>query len=338
MKIFLLVVLAIFCQLFNTSVAIKRKVSDEIEIISTILKEYSLENLGVLDVYFNEKFFIERYTDAQLRDMDKLNEVLLKNIFPGYSKNNESQHIVENDCRDKLNEEKLHPNDELFSYFNGYLIKVGDAWKIRKVDDNRIAYLNVDNQNVMNLLEFLYAFSRKIDNMDRYDTQKLLALIKIKYQLEEATKETGRSMTKVEKNFWKKHKLGSDLIQKVVKLKYVFDEFQHEKDELYFGVDGDKHVVYKHLGNVTFARVFEEHLGNFNFALSYYNRMRDQFAAKDAVKEFIESLKGLHENAGTIEEKVEIVNVEKVKENTSETEQSDAKAVDDFSIKGNFLF
>ena len=228
MKIFLLVVLAIFCQLFNTSVAIKRKVSDEIEIISTILKEYSLENLGVLDVYFNEKFFIERYTDAQLRDMDKLNEVLLKNIFPGYSKNNESQHIVENDCRDKLNEEKLHPNDELFSYFNGYLIKVGDAWKIRKVDDNRIAYFNIDNQNVMNLLEFLYAFSRKIDNMDRYDTQKLLALIKIKYQLEEATKETGRSMTKVEKNFWKKHKLGSDLIKKVVKLKYVFDEFQHE--------------------------------------------------------------------------------------------------------------
>ena len=49
-------------------------------------------------------------------------------------------------------------------------------------------------------------------------------------------------------------------------------------------------------------------------------------------------MKGLHENAGTIEEKVEIVNVEKVKENTSETEQSDAKSVDDFSIKGNFLF
>ena len=86
MKTFSLVVLAIFYQLLNTSVAIKRKVSDEIEIISTVLKEYSLKNLGVLDVYFNKKFFIERYTDAQLRDMDKLNEVLLKKHFSGLLK------------------------------------------------------------------------------------------------------------------------------------------------------------------------------------------------------------------------------------------------------------
>ena len=102
MKTLSLITLALLCQILNASVALKRKVSDENKILTSILKEYSLESLGVLDVYFNEKFFIERYTDDQLQDMNKFDEVLLKNIFPAYSKINESHHIEESYIEDYI--------------------------------------------------------------------------------------------------------------------------------------------------------------------------------------------------------------------------------------------
>ena len=55
-KILSLMTLVHFSQLLKNTVAFKRKVSDEIEILAKVLKKYSLENLGVLDVYTYKKF------------------------------------------------------------------------------------------------------------------------------------------------------------------------------------------------------------------------------------------------------------------------------------------
>ena len=68
--------------------------------------------------------------------MDKVNEVLLRRVFLGYSRTDKCHNIEESYCRDKLNEEDLSSKDSFTSYFNGYLIKVDDTWKIRKVKEN----------------------------------------------------------------------------------------------------------------------------------------------------------------------------------------------------------
>ena len=144
----------------------------------------------------------------------------------------------------------------------------------------------------------------------------------------------------MEQEFWYKFNLGSDLIQKVTKKKCIFDEFPElNEDELYFGVDGKKHVVYKHFGNVSFAYVFENHLGDFNFVGFYYNQLRDQFKTKDMVKEFVESLKNFHENPEIeiVVEKEEKATVQKATEELAEIEQPDVKFVDDVSMNGNLL-
>jgi len=343
MKKLSLIILVLFCQLLNTSVAFKRKDSEEFEILSTVLEKYSLENLSVLELYFNEKIYIKKHTSADFDDVKSFNEVLLKKVFPGYSRNNKRSNISEIYCRDKLNEEGSSAKNNLTSYFNGFLIKVDDEWKVRKVEENEIVYQEVDGHNVMDLVEFLYAFRsngredrsnfKSVDiHTERYETSKLLALIKAKYQLKEVAEEEGRAMLDFEKQFWDKYDLGSDLVQKVTERKYVFDKFQHDgRDELFFGVDGEKPVVHEHLGNTSFAGVFGRHLGDFLGVGLYYNMMRDQFNAKDMIKVFIESLKERGSYTNAVKDQVE-GNEETATEKTTETEESDAKSADDVSL------
>ena len=350
MKTLSLITLVLFCQLSSTSFAFKRKDSEELKILSTALEKYSLENLSVLDLYFNEKFFIEKRTSADFDDVKRFKEVLLKKVFPGYSKTNKRSNISESYCRGKLNEENSSAEGNLTSYFNGFLIKVDDKWKTRKVEDNEIIYQEVDGHNVMDVVEFLYAFRsngredpgnfKSVDiHTERYKTSKLLALIKTKYQLEGVTKEGGRAMSDLEKEFYDEHDLGSDLVQKVTDRKFVFDEFQQDGDELYFGGDGEKREVHKRFGNASFAWVFDKHLGDFLGIGLFYNQLRDQFSAKDMIKEFIESSKErrLYTNAEKeqVEGNEERAAVERATEKTGEIERSDVKYV---STTGNFLY
>merc|ERR1719354_1313772 len=291
-------------------------------------------------MYLNEKFYIEKHTSADFDDVKKFNDVLLKKLFPGYSRNNKRSNISEIYCRDKLNEEGSSAKNNLTSYFNGFLIKVDDEWKVRKVEENEIVYQEVDGHNVMDLVEFLYAFRsngredrsnfKSVDiHTERYETSKLLALIKAKYQPDEVVEEEGRVLSDFEKEFQDKYDLGSDLIQEITARKYVFDQFQHDgEDELFFGVDGKKPVVHEHLGNTSFSGVFGGHLGDFLGVGLYYNMMRDQFNAKDMIKEFIENLK---ERENAKKDQVE-GNEETASEKTTEAEESDGKSSDDVSM------
>ena len=346
MKTFLSITFALFCLILNSSVAVETKLSDEIEILSKVLKECSTDNLFVLDMYFHKKIFIERHTAAELvvNNWDKLNEGLLKNVFPGYSKNDKSDTIKESYCRTKITEEDLSSKDNLTSYFNGYLIKVDDAWKIRKVEGNEVAYNKVDGNNVMDLVEFFYAFgphalgnsnSKSVGFLtDLYNRRKLLALIKTKYQLGEATKETG--MSAFEEEFWNEYNLGSDLIQQVADLKYIFDNFQVDGDELYLGADGHKIVVYEDLGNVSIASVFEKHLGSFDVYAYYTNGMREELNKEGVMKELVKGmeLKKLYENGEKDLVEGETAAVEESTGVNGESEEVDVTSV--VSMKGNF--
>jgi len=262
MKLFLLLKLAIFCLFINGSVAVENYGYNELEVISSVLEEYSLENHQILTLHSNGEILLNRYTDAQLKDADKtIREALLKKVFPAYSENGTNVHIKESDCKNKLDAEELSSKENFASYFNGYLIKIDDIWKIREVKDDKIFYSN--DGNVMQLVEFMDAFSSLDTNEYDFKRRKALALIQIKYQIEEDLINTGRNMSKPEREFYNKYNLSSDLIQQASDLKYVFDYFlpNDTENKLYFGIDGTKQTSLdkgkSYNRNSTFASIFK---------------------------------------------------------------------------------
>ena len=146
----------------------------------------------------------------------------MKSIFPGYSKDGKQNNISDSGCKEKLSKEKFSSNKSFKSYLYGYLINVDDAWKIRKLEDNEINYLKFEGHNIIMIVKIV------------------LALIQIKYKLEEHTKNKGIRMLKFERRFWKKYELGLNLIKQVCEhkylfdIKYLFDNITQNKDKLYF--------------------------------------------------------------------------------------------------------
>ena len=259
MRVFLFLSLLLFCQLFNGSVAMEREDQD---MVSALFEKYSMENLQMLDMYLAGKIFVERYTDAQLNDREKIKETVMKNIFPAYSKNNESQ-VEEEQCKNVVEELGLSHKEIFEAYFNAYLLQVDDAWKIRKVDGDEVSYENVDSNNIMDLVEFLYAMSTLGDNKGDYD---MLALIIVKNQIEEDLEEAGRYMMSYEKNFWDEHDLGSDLIKKATQKIYTNRYFhlpmgENNRTAEFYGLYGEKmYGNFGTFGNVTYRWLLEHHL------------------------------------------------------------------------------
>ena len=264
MRVFLLITLLLFCQQSHASIdpfalygSIEREDHD---VVSALLEKYSIDNLEMLDLYLAGKIFIERYMDAQLSDSEKIKETVFKNIFPTYSKNNESQIVDKGQYKRAVREIKYK---EL--YFNAYLLKVDEAWKIRKVDGDEVSYENVDGHNIMDLVEFLYAMSSLGDSKGDYNVKKLLALIQVKHQIEEDVEKQGRYMMSYEKNFWAEHDLGSDLIEKASQTIYTFSYFHSPSNRTagFYGLDGQKmYGNFSIFGNVTYAWLLEHHLEN----------------------------------------------------------------------------
>merc|ERR1719354_216945 len=220
------------------------------------------------------KIFVERYTDAQLKEGEKIKEAVMEKVFPAYSNINESEKVEKNlwKFRDSI------PALGLPGYFNAYLIKVEDAWKIRKVDGVEITYEDVDSRNVMELIELMYAMSSVDEtNEDNYDVKKLLALTQIKNQIKKETEKAGRSMLNYEREFWDEHDLGSDLIRQAALKNYSFNYVQPRgfgyygegPSRDYFGVDGQKYGDFGKFGNVTYAFMLERHLN----ADTYYKNL-----------------------------------------------------------------
>ena len=262
MRAFLLITLLLFCQLFNGSVAMER---EDVDMVSALFEKYSMENLQMLDMYLAGKIFVERYTDAQLNDREKIKETVMKNIFPAYSKNNESQ-VEEEQCKNVVEELGLSHKEIFEAYFNAYLLQVDDAWKIRKVDGDEVYYETVDGNNIMDLVEFLYAMSSLGDSKANYNVKKLLTLIQVKHQIEEDLEKAQRYMMSFEKKFWDEHDLGSDLIQKASHTIYTINYFNlpNGPDNSrggYYGLDGQMmYGNFSTFGNVTYGWLLEHHL------------------------------------------------------------------------------
>jgi len=271
MRALLLTSVLLICQLLHDSAAVER---DVLDMVSVVLEEYSKDNFNVLDMYLMGKVFVERYTDAQLKEGEKIKEAVMEKVFPAYSNINESEKVEKNlwKFRDSI------PALGLPGYFNAYLIKVEDAWKIRKVDGVEITYEDVDGRNVMDLIELMYAMSSVDEtNEDNYDVKKLLALIQIKHQIKEETEKAGRGMLNYEREFWDEHDLGSDLIRQAALKNYSFNYVQPRgfgyygegPSRDYFGVDGQKYGDFGRFGNVTYAFMLERHLN----ADTYYKNL-----------------------------------------------------------------
>ena len=339
MKILLLVNFAFFCQIFNSSNAVEKDGYDEFEIISAALEEYSDLNDSILRYYLQREFIIKRYTDTQLRNADKIREALLRCIFPAYSRNGTNNKSVESDCINKLDEEEFISKENFTSYFNGYLVKVDNTWKIRKIEDNLISYLKIESSNIMELLEFMDAFGYRILNTEEYDYKRMktLALIQIKYQIKSDSSINGGKMTKSQKELWEKYNLGSDLIQKACNLEYVFDDFlpNNTENKLYFGIDGDKQTFYKfskNLGkNLTFADIFDDIQMGW---LSYYGHLEgtSRNSSRNSIQKFMEEkLREIGLNENVEKEAEEIIEEENIKNVKSATNVSNAE-------EGNFYF
>jgi len=229
---------------------------EDLNMVSALLE--NIDNMSLLDMYLVGEIFVEKYTDAQLNDREKIKETVLKNIFPAYSKNNESQIVDKGQYRRAVREIKF---EEL--YFNAYLLKVDDAWKIRKVDGDEVSYENVDGNNIMDLVEFLYAMSTLGDNKGDYD---MLALIIVKNQIEEDLEKAGRYMMSYEKKFWDENDLGSDLIKKATQKIYTNRYFhlpmgENNRTAEFYGLYGEKmYGNFGTFGNVTYRWLLEHHL------------------------------------------------------------------------------
>ena len=339
MKLFLLVKLAIFCLFLDGSVALENYGYDELEVISSVLEEYSSENHEILFLHSSGEILLKRYTDAQLKDADQvIRETLLKKVFPAYSKNGTNVNIKVSDCKNKLDAEELSSKKNFASYFNGYLIKIDDIWKIREVKDDTIFYSNVESRNVMQLVEFMDAFSSSESHEYDFKKMKALALIQIKYQINEDLINTGRNMSEPEREFWDKYNLGSDLIQQASDLKYVFDYFlpNDTENKLYFGIDGTKQSNLdegkSYNRNLTFASVFKGiQMGWFSFYghLEEFPGMRETY--KDSIRmEYSEKQSKELGLKKTVETEVAAKNKEKIVENE--------KSLDNVSYAANGYF
>ena len=252
---FLFLSLSLFCQLFHGSVAMDR---EDLGMVSALLEEYSIDNFHLLDMYLAGEIFVERYTDAQLND-EKIKETVLKNVFPAYSNNNESQAVESEQCKNAV-QELNGPHVETFEiYFNAYLLKVDEAWKIRKIDGDQVSYENVDGHNIMDLVEFLYALTSLGQNEGNYDVKKLLALIQVKHQIEEDVEKEERYMMSFERQFLDEHGLGSDLIRNASRAIYSY--FRLPSGPHHYGVDGEMmYGNFSTFGNVTYGWLLERHL------------------------------------------------------------------------------
>ena len=257
MRVLLLTSVLFFCQLLHGSSAVER---DVLDMVSVGLEEHSTDNSILLDLYLLEKIFIQRYTDAQLKEGEKIRKAVIKNVFPAYSNTKESEKIAKN-MRSEAVKMRGPTFKSLPAYFNGYLVKVEDEWKIRKVDGVEITYEDVDSQNVMGLVELFYAMSSDDEkNENNYNVKKLLALIQIKHQIKEETEKAGRNMLNYEREFWDEYDLGSDLIQQAALANYSFSFVQPHSPIEYFGVDGNYYGDFGEFGNRTFAFMLRHHL------------------------------------------------------------------------------
>ena len=122
-------------------------------------------------------------------------------------------------------------------------------------------------------MEFLYTFNRNV-NMDWYDTEKLLALVK--YQLEEATKNTGRSIVKFKEKFSKStnsdpiwSRKSSNSMTFLTSLSTNNTNYILQLMEIKYGL--------QEFGNFLFAGVFKKHLEVITFFISSSLKLRKQY-------------------------------------------------------------
>ena len=284
---FLIIKLLVLCQIFQISLAVERKSSAALEKLSEAIMYFDVMTSEFLDTYLIEEAFVKRYAQRQLNETGELKEVLLGSLFPGKI----DSKIDESYCRSKLNKEKLSSEQNFTSHFNGYLIKVNEEWKIRKVENGEITYSNIEGGNVMELVEFLFVFGFNRGTPTGYRANKMLTLIQIKYQLEEDLKETGRSMCEFEEEFWRENDLESNLIREALNQNVFVHEFEeiNKADEVFMGARGEKSVAVDQVkreifGNMTFAELFKSYLDNFFSALELNVESLGQKIFKDDIE------------------------------------------------------
>lgn len=258
LKIIALVKVLFFCQLLQTSLAKESKTRFVLKQLSHLHKKCTQNtNTDDLYMYLIEEIFVKRYTDIELKEAVKVKEVVLKNILPGYLKNESNSNINESQVKNKLNEQKLSSKGNFKSYFNGYLIKVNETWKIRKVQNDKISYSNVESSNVNELMEMFYVIGYEYSSWhsDCFIV-KALTRLQLKYQLiDDLPKKQNR------KSIWLKYDLDSDVVQLLIDNVniFAFADQVKDKEEIYFGIYGETDLITKY-GKKYFSEKGNEHL------------------------------------------------------------------------------
>ena len=352
MKAIHLINLVLVCQLLQTSLAVERKSSAALETLTRAFSNVTRRNHRFIKTYLKEEIYAKRYTQSQLNTTSEVKAALIHGFFPGYMKNEtDSNDFI---CVENMTMElPLSDFENVTSYFNGFLLKCDDVWYMRKVENDRITYSKVEGRNVMELLEFLFGSGRYLYKpmQVQFRVERLLALIQVKYQLEEDIGKTGRSMAGFEEEFWREFDLGSDLVQKVLRLILgrAADGSLEEQDVSIYGACGQALLVEtipnlseeqkESFGDLRYVDLLNNHYHNLVSDMRLNEVTEDQKVFESDIRtatanEYLKKDDGVEgEEAGALDSE------NSIKKDAVEEKKVYRRSADDVSIeiKGRFL-